>query len=487
MKQKIDAWKDRANRLPLPVWGLPMLIGLLSLSLLIQNNALPAGPESTIAKSENITQNHRNRPPVATPVYEPLSGAELAALEPVNNRPLPAPTRIKATPTPEPPTPTPIFVFHTVRPEDTLISIASKYGVTTEALLAANEIRDPTRLEAGQQLLIPPSDGLRVPIVPHKIEADDTLVSIASRYNSSVKDILAANPHLTPDSLRVGEVVAVPIIFTEFKSVSQIEGDSLFHIVQPGDIPLLIAEEYNIPVEVLLAVNEVTDPTLLQVGQQLLIPPDEGLTLGAPMILHELEAGDTLLGLATKYGSSVKDILAANPDLVPASLEVGQTVAVPAIFAPPKLPAPPGAPDPEPIPAPPAVVNLEQQMIEVINARRQAEGLSPYQADAELTRVAVAHAQDMVVRDYFSHFTPEGLSPRDRFRDHGVNTVYNVGENIQRNTRSENETVPFALEWFMNSGPHRQNILHQTHNRIGVGIVEGPPGWYTLVLDFAQR
>jgi uncharacterized protein YkwD len=92
----------------------------------------------------------------------------------------------------------------------------------------------------------------------------------------------------------------------------------------------------------------------------------------------------------------------------------------------------------------------------------------------------------MVVRGYFSHSTPEGIDLRARFENAGLANIINVGEDIQRNTRPAAETVPFALNWFMNSRPHRANILHSQHNRIGVAIVEGPPGWYTFVLVFAQ-
>lgn len=55
------------------------------------------------------------------------------------------------------------------------------------------------------------------------------------------------------------------------------------------------------------------------------------------MILYELAVGDTLVDLASRFGSSVKDMLAVNPELDPASLAVGQLVAIPVIFAPPDL------------------------------------------------------------------------------------------------------------------------------------------------------
>jgi LysM repeat protein len=423
----------------------------------------------------------------APAIIEPLGNlVEVAILK---MTPLP---QVTATPTAFPTaTPTPIFVFHPVEAGETLISIASKYGITTEALLAANNIRDPANLEVGQDLLIPPKDGLRVPVVPHTVAAGDTLLSIAAKYGSSVKKILAANPQLKADDLPVGKPIAVPVVFTEDKPIVPPEeaGEPVYYTIVEGDTPLAIAQEYDVPVELLLAANEITDPTLLQIGQQLLIPPTEGLTQGVPIILYDLEEGDTLLGIASKFGSSVKDILAVNPELIPSSLEVGQTVAIPVVFAPPRPTPAPQRPraTPVPIAPPPSLVEMEQQMVAGVNAQRKAAGLPPYQVDEEIAQMALDHAQDMVVRGYFGHITPEGDTLRDRFADADISDVLNVGEDIQRNTRPAGETVQFALNWFMNSRPHRANILHSRHNRIGIGIVEGPPGWYTYVLVFAER
>jgi uncharacterized protein YkwD/nucleoid-associated protein YgaU len=383
-------------------------------------------------------------------------------------------------------------VFHSVQAGETLISIASAYGITTEALLAANNIRDPANLEEGKALLIPPREGLRVPVVPHLVTPGDTLLSIAAKYGSSVKKILAANLGLNAEDLPVGKTIAVPVVFTEAKPVAPAAGanEPASYIVEEGDTLLAIAQEYDVPVELLLAANEITDPTLLQIGQQLVIPPSEGLTQGVPIILYDLEAGDTLLGLASKFGSSVKDILAVNPNLIPSALEEGMTVAIPIIFAPPRpTPAPVqvNKPTPTPMPPPPGLLEMEQQMVAGVNSQREAAGLPPYEVDPDIAQMALDHAQDMVVRGYFGHITPEGVTLRDRFAEAGVGGTANVGEDIQRNTRPASETVQFALNWFMNSRPHRANILHPHHNRIGVGIVEGPPGWYTYVLVFAER
>jgi uncharacterized protein YkwD len=401
-----------------------------------------------------------------------------------------------ATPTPKSSpsaTPTRIYLFHLVTAADTLISIAAKYNVTTEALLAANEIRDPNSLEEGQPLLIPPKDRpVNEKIVLHQVKNGESALDIATKYGSSVKDIQSANPHLSLDSVREGETVAVPVIFAKVNSVSAPDGVAtpIYHVVQSGEMPLSIASQYNVPVEILLTANDITDPTKLQIGQVLMIPPHDGITLGFPVVLYELTETDTLVGIASRFGSSVKDILAVNPDLDPSNLQAGQLVAIPVIFAPPRPtpdPSAPSRPRPTPGPPPPGLQELEQQMIAAVNAQREANGLPPYLPDAELAQAALAHSQDMVVRDYLSHVTPDGEGLRDRLADFGIGALAQVGENIQKNTQPASKTVETAINWFMNSRPHRANILHPRHNRIGVGIVEGPPGWFPFTLVFAER
>jgi LysM repeat protein len=228
--------------------------------------------------------------------------------------------------------------------------------------------------------------------VPHTVAAGDTLLSIAAKYGSSVKKILAANPQLKADKLPVGKTIAVPVVFTEEKPAPVKGSDGpVFYTIAEGDTPLAIAQEYDVPVELLLAANEITDPTLLQIGQQLVIPPTEGLTQGVPIILYDLEAGDTLLGLASKFGSSVKDILAVNPNLIPSALKEGETVAIPVVFAPPRPTPAPQQPraTPVPIAPPPSLVEMEQQMIAGVNAQREAAGLPPYQVDQEIAQMAL--------------------------------------------------------------------------------------------------
>lgn len=72
---------------------------------------------------------------------------------------------------------------------------------------------------------------------------------------------------------------------------------------------------------------------------------------------------------------------------------------------------------------------VEEQMLRLVNEERTARGLAPPVMDEGLRAVARAHARDMFERGYFSHFTPEGLSPFDRMRAAGIRFLA-AGENL---------------------------------------------------------
>lgn len=197
-----------------------------------------------------------------------------------------------------------------------------------------------------------------------------------------------------------------------------------------------------------------------------------------------MAGGDTLLYLANRYGSTVDDILLANSELQPERLQVGQRIIIPLTRPREERAEKPHLPRiTTPEPPPPYVKALEEEMVEAVNARRQANGLPPYAYDEALFNVARAHVQDMVNRGYFSHINPDGQGVRARTAAAGLDLSW-VGENIQRNTRPEEETVQYAVEWFMNSPPHRRNILHPQFDSIGVGVTEEPAGWFSFVLVF---
>ena len=111
--------------------------------------------------------------------------------------------------------------------------------------------------------------------------------------------------------------------------------------------------------------------------------------------------------------------------------------------------------------------DLEKQMLDLVNQERVKAGLSPLQADPELTEVARKHSADMFARGYFAHDTPEGLSPFDRMKAANVRFT-TAGENL-----ALAPTLQIAHTGLMNSPGHRANILRREFGRVGIGVMDG--------------
>jgi uncharacterized protein YkwD len=110
---------------------------------------------------------------------------------------------------------------------------------------------------------------------------------------------------------------------------------------------------------------------------------------------------------------------------------------------------------------------LEAAMLELINRERAAAGLAPLATDPEMTEVARLHSADMFARSYFSHNTPEGMTPFERMQRRGVR-YRTAGENL-----ALAPTLQMAHTGLMNSPGHRANILQPRFGRVGIGILEG--------------
>jgi uncharacterized protein YkwD len=123
---------------------------------------------------------------------------------------------------------------------------------------------------------------------------------------------------------------------------------------------------------------------------------------------------------------------------------------------------------------------LEDQMLELLNKERTSRGLKPLVMDEELRQVARAHSEDMFVRGYFSHYTPDGEDPFQRMREAHV-TFRIAGENL-----ALAPTLQLAHTGLMNSPGHRANILNKNYRTVGIGIVDGGPYGLMVTQDFTD-
>lgn len=99
---------------------------------------------------------------------------------------------------------------------DTMSSIAKVFGITTEKLIEVNpHISEPNVLIPGDVLCVP---GFRRPVecpptyqIRYEVEQGETMYSIAQRFNISIEELIAANPHIPdPDYLYPFDVLCVP-------------------------------------------------------------------------------------------------------------------------------------------------------------------------------------------------------------------------------------------------------------------------------------
>lgn len=110
----------------------------------------------------------------------------------------------------------------------------------------------------------------------------------------------------------------------------------------------------------------------------------------------------------------------------------------------------------------------EQEVFDLINAKRVANGLTTLKIDDELQNVARIKAKDMVDNNYFSHNSPIYGSPFDMIKKFGI-SYKTAGENIAGNSSNSG-----AVNAWMNSKGHRANILNNSFNYTGVGVVKSP-------------
>jgi uncharacterized protein YkwD len=142
----------------------------------------------------------------------------------------------------------------------------------------------------------------------------------------------------------------------------------------------------------------------------------------------------------------------------------------------------------------PAATNAawEQQVIELVNQQRKANGLPPLKHVTSLTDAARWYAKDMVDDDYFGR----GHDTYDRSGGRLVKvcawsarigafyTGWNaLGENIADGSSSP----PATVSGWMGSSGHRANILNGNYWETGVGYRAGASYGHYWVQDFGRR
>ena len=96
----------------------------------------------------------------------------------------------------------------TVKSGETLSDIAARYGVSMNSLMRLNGIRNSDHVEAGQTLRLPGS--VAAGKGRHRVQAGDTLSGIAAQFRVSERQLMALNGLSSPDHVEIGQTLKLP-------------------------------------------------------------------------------------------------------------------------------------------------------------------------------------------------------------------------------------------------------------------------------------
>ena len=137
--------------------------------------------------------------------------------------------------------------------------------------------RDTEPVEEIVPLIPEPSEGPEVPVAAGEIEyvvaKGDNFTNIASRHGVTVQAIIKANPAVDSNRMQIGQVLIIPAPAAKPPAPSLPEGTVVYE-VKPGDSLYAIAKEHKTTVKAIREVNDLTT-SKIRPGQKLTIPLPE--------------------------------------------------------------------------------------------------------------------------------------------------------------------------------------------------------------------
>ena len=289
------------------------------------------------------------------------------------------------------------------------------------------------------------------------------------------------------------------------------------------------------------AVESASEPTAAQAGPTFVIPtlpplitPTQTIpTFALPTLASMPDPAEALPKLAisaldpTPKGQSPVPAsiptLEEIPTLQPIPSPTPTPTEVPPTSTPTPIPTATSTSTPTPIQVPPTptlspiqiqasnidVLQLEGMTHDLINTERTAHGIRPLDHIEAIRLIARSHSEDMATRNFFSHDNLEGLDPTDRGqragydcrKNYGTYYTYGLAENIHQSwlfgsyqTRlgigvnfdwtSLEELARNAVNGWMDSPGHRENILDSSYDRAGMGVAIADDGKVFFTQNF---
>jgi membrane-bound lytic murein transglycosylase D len=228
----------------------------------LKDVARSIGAEETALSELNPELRYKISPEDRYPLKVPLYRSEVLLAQ------------LDQIPVSRPPSRT--YVYHRVRPGETLSLIAKQYRSSVNRIMRANNLRRSNYIVAGKLLKIPQrgyryrTPKISMPkygsSVVHVVKKGDSLWTIANKYGTTTKKIQELN-HLSRTALHKGQILT---IFEGQKTPPKVEGLNTYK-VKSGDSPFLIARRHNMDLKRFLYLNQLWPSDTIYPGQTVYI------------------------------------------------------------------------------------------------------------------------------------------------------------------------------------------------------------------------
>ena len=167
--------------------------------------------------------------------------------------------------------------------------------------------------------------------VEYVVQSGDTLSGIASRYGTTVQELVDINNIQNPDLIYPGEKLRI-LTNSSIPGNEERGTGSIIYTVKRGNTLSQIARAYNVSVEHIVELNDIEDPNLIYPGEKLRITESDVTDLepvdNSIDVYYVVKDGDTLYGIARRFGITLNEILEYNDISNPNLIYPGQTIRI---------------------------------------------------------------------------------------------------------------------------------------------------------------
>jgi membrane-bound lytic murein transglycosylase D len=238
-----------------------------------------------------------------------------------------------------------LFTLHRIRRGDTLGAIARRYGVSVHSIQIANGMGRSTMIREGRTLKVPTSSAPAStwaastvdrraiaagdPVVV-RVRRGDTLWGIARRYGTTPDAIAAANDRSVRAVLHPGDRLTVHPGGGAVSGVTPVTGETVEYRVRRGDTLSGIASRYGTSARAIAAASGISLRSVLHPGDRLQVPGTPvRAAAGSTTVDYTVRRGDSLWRIANRHRTTVAAICRANGIRESDTLRPGTRLSIP--------------------------------------------------------------------------------------------------------------------------------------------------------------